>query len=657
MTTYTLDLDSVEFVDKLRGCWLGKNAGGTLGGPLEEAWGHPEPFQVSWYPELREGGIPNDDLEMQLVWLKALEEVGPELTARELARYWLDHIGYNFDEYGMSKTNLRLGLEPPVSGRYNNWFKDYMGAPIRSEIWACVAPGLPRLAVRYAYQDAICDHAGGEGLFGELFHTALEAAAFVVSDVRSLVSIGLSFVPEDSLVANTVRVALEGHGEGLSWQDARKRVLGAAPSEIAQYAPINLGFEVIGWLYGRDFGDQLCTAVNCGYDTDCTGGTLGAILGLILGASNLPEKWIKPLGESIATNESWGGLRHTSDGENPIPANLSELTERVTRCARRVLSAAARLHRGSTITVQEEELYADSSVRDLWRRSPSRVIFKSRDLPVSVDYGDSPAVVPGRQIGVVTLVENPHPDTLSALCTLTPPPGWAAPGPTEVEVGPGGACEVRWVVDIPSRGGLVQDVNVLYLKISAKGRPAEPAVPLVLPGAAVWRISEPRSYGSDLAPAEVLDKHFGPETLLGDPFLASARPGNWREVPAQGNAVDLTGAGTGSCVLYLQTFLHSIAPDRAVWMGADAGCLTRLYVNGTVVAQRVEARPLRPSYAGAQGCYGTCQLREGWNEVLIKLVVEDVTAVRECHLLVSTDDRLHNGITDVGRTRFPWDPE
>ena len=172
-----------------------------------------------------------------------------------------------------------------------------------------MAPGLPRLAVRYAFEDAICDHAGGEGVFGELFHAALEAAAFVVHDVGSLLQVGLSYVPEKSRTAVAVRTAMEAHEDGADWKAARKRVLEAVPSNVAQYSPINLGFEVIGWLYGKDFGEQLCTTVNCGYDTDCTGGTLGAILGILAGASGLPERWVKPLGDTIATNESWGGLR------------------------------------------------------------------------------------------------------------------------------------------------------------------------------------------------------------------------------------------------------------------------------------------------------------------------------------------------------------
>ena len=32
-----------------------------------------------------QGAIFNDDLDIQLVWLRALQEYGPDLTARELA--------------------------------------------------------------------------------------------------------------------------------------------------------------------------------------------------------------------------------------------------------------------------------------------------------------------------------------------------------------------------------------------------------------------------------------------------------------------------------------------------------------------------------------------------------------------------------------------
>ncbi|HXN34820.1 MAG TPA: ADP-ribosylglycohydrolase family protein, partial [Opitutaceae bacterium] len=82
-------IDPGTFRDKVLGCWHGKNIGGTLGGPLEEKFGRDELFNVSWYPELPEGGIPNDDLELQLLWFQALQDRGPGITSRDLADYWL----------------------------------------------------------------------------------------------------------------------------------------------------------------------------------------------------------------------------------------------------------------------------------------------------------------------------------------------------------------------------------------------------------------------------------------------------------------------------------------------------------------------------------------------------------------------------------------
>lgn len=63
---------------------------------------------------------------------------------------------------------MRRGFQPPLSGRVGNYFKDSCGCFIRSEIWACLAPGLPETATKYAYLDGCVDHAD-EGVYGEVF--------------------------------------------------------------------------------------------------------------------------------------------------------------------------------------------------------------------------------------------------------------------------------------------------------------------------------------------------------------------------------------------------------------------------------------------------------------------------------------------------------
>jgi hypothetical protein len=83
-------LSEQDYYEKVYGGWLGKNIGGTLGGPVE---GKRELLNLTFYPKLSEDGpMPNDDLDLQLVWLHALEQYGARLTARELAQEWVDHV-------------------------------------------------------------------------------------------------------------------------------------------------------------------------------------------------------------------------------------------------------------------------------------------------------------------------------------------------------------------------------------------------------------------------------------------------------------------------------------------------------------------------------------------------------------------------------------
>ena len=66
-------LDKKTKYDKIYACWLGKNIGGTLGTPVE---GCKEVMHLDWYPHLDPdgGALPNDDLDLQLLGLHAVEQ-------------------------------------------------------------------------------------------------------------------------------------------------------------------------------------------------------------------------------------------------------------------------------------------------------------------------------------------------------------------------------------------------------------------------------------------------------------------------------------------------------------------------------------------------------------------------------------------------------
>lgn len=103
-----------DYRKKVEGCWMGKSIGGTLGAPFECRRGV---FDVSFYThDLNGEPLPNDDLDLQLVWLNAVEEFGRRTNASILGEFWLSYISPNWSEYGAGKNNLRVGLAPPLSG-------------------------------------------------------------------------------------------------------------------------------------------------------------------------------------------------------------------------------------------------------------------------------------------------------------------------------------------------------------------------------------------------------------------------------------------------------------------------------------------------------------------------------------------------------------
>ncbi len=341
-------LDFQTYRDKVMGCWAGKNIGGVLGAPFECFRQFNE--NDFYIQDLSMGPPPNDDLDLQIVWLAAVERYGRNVNAQILGDYWLSYVIPNWVEYGMGKANLRAGLVPPMSGAVDNPYKDSCGCYIRSEIWACLAPGQPQLAARYAYEDAIVDHAD-DGMHGEIFCAALQSAAFVESDPMTLIDIALSYIPRDSKVTACVETAVDSFKKKLTLKEAIAAVHDAAPGTFGVQgithkealertkkmgmkevgapgfdAPENVGYVILGWLYGADFGDQIVKANSCGEDTDCTCATLGALLGIILGNGNLPEKWTKPLGDKIATM----CIDKTSRGIW-VPETCTELTDRVLR--------------------------------------------------------------------------------------------------------------------------------------------------------------------------------------------------------------------------------------------------------------------------------------------------------------------------------------
>lgn len=501
-----MQLNFNDYLDKMRGCWNGKNIGGTLGTPFE---GKRGVFDVNYYAQALDKPLPNDDLDLQLVWLNAVEKYGHQVNGQILGEYWLSFVGPNWSEYGAGKNNLRMGLLPPLSGYVGNRFRDSNGAWILTELWACLCPGHPELAVRYAYEDSCVDHSD-EGVNAAIFIAAIESAAFVISDTDTLIDIGLSYLPKQSAIHKAVACARACRANGLSWQQARKKLFQEVPcsfsivstppsemepdepvGEIGYDAPCHMGILVMAWLYGEDSFDRcICIAASCGEDSDCTAGTLAAILGIVHGNHVIDEKWLRPLGGMIET-----GSVIRCDTDISIPSTIDELVRRVAIQMPRFLPTSCLAYSDTLLPCgiqadETQQFYAPERVSCWYSRdtrelfaNPFLTVFQNPLIRAYVDYHEAPYIAEGVTKRFTLTFENLMRRQQWLTLHLHTPEGWETkPGKSLAVNLEQGHCNVplaRVTLEVTPHE-LRQARNDLILEVISEGHPTKLMIPITL---------------------------------------------------------------------------------------------------------------------------------------------------------------------------------
>ncbi len=497
-----------EYRDRVRACWLGKNIGGTLGGPLEGARGV---FDITYYVhDISKGVLPNDDLDLQLVWLLAAEAAGRAVDSDVLGEYWITHIPCDWSEYGAGKVNLKNGIPAPVSGAYRNSYGEGTGAFIRSEIWACLNPGAPEQAVRYAFADASVDHTGN-GVYGEIFCAAVESAAFAVSDIPTLLKIGLSFIPDDCIQAQCIRFVWDCYEKGMDYRETRKKLLLFNPSpfglrkiydrdapeenpepdipkgEVGHDGATNVALSVIGLLYGEgDFTKSLCIAASCGEDTDCTAGFIGALLGILRGTAGIEKRWLEPIGDEIKTCT-------VDPSKSGIASTVTELTERVVRLMPSFLPERCSYPVGEEpeISFPAPETYFKPLKVGLFDYTDKRFFLRTEPLSVRARGAiydamlsfDAPEYIPGTPFAVKLTVWNKIWQQQWIRMKWYLPAGWTVSGGTEgwfyadQHSGKTALSEETFTLTPETACGGREEI---LLELCADGRPTRMWLPLTL---------------------------------------------------------------------------------------------------------------------------------------------------------------------------------
>ena len=330
------NLDEKDLYDKIYGAWLGRCVGCLLGKPIEgwdrqritgflkETGNYPVQYYLSSdvAPELKEkyqivkhAWINNvecapmdDDTNYTVLALKVFETYGIDFTPENVATAWLRFLPIlsTCTAERVAYRNFVYGIVPPHSGSYRNPYRELIGAQIRADFFGYVTPGNPELAAEYAWRDACISHVKN-GIYGEMFIAAMLSAAAVTEDMEEIIMAGLAQIPEKSRLTEQIRNVLEWKAEGLNWEQAIDRIHTLFNEKNFDWVHTisNAVIVCTALLFGeKDLEKSIGIAITSAFDTDCNGATVGSVVGMLLGAKALPEKWIKPLNDRLLSSIS-----------------------------------------------------------------------------------------------------------------------------------------------------------------------------------------------------------------------------------------------------------------------------------------------------------------------------------------------------------------
>ena len=213
---------------KLKGAWLGRVCGCMLGQPIEcigiddlakllkatdnypmhryithEDVMHPIAEEISFslrtrtYVDMLKNGFPgDDDTNYTFMASSILEKYGRDFTSEDVCDAWLrmQTINCYATAEKVAYRNIVAQYSVPDTAIYKNPFREWIGAQIRGDYFGYINPGDPETAAEMAWRDARISHVKN-GIYGEMFVAAMNAAAMVCDDPETVILCGMSQIP------------------------------------------------------------------------------------------------------------------------------------------------------------------------------------------------------------------------------------------------------------------------------------------------------------------------------------------------------------------------------------------------------------------------------------------------------------------------------
>lgn len=313
-------IDGAGLERRIRGAWLGRAVGNTLGKPVEgltrqeveryaRAAGQwpqtgylpllePLPESVSRLhpsaPIATAGNfieVPrDDDIDWTILNLHLLELHGRDLTTEHVLAGWLDRVPFTqtYTAERAAYRNAIRGLRPPETATWQNPYREWIGALIRADAFGFVHPGDPGAAARLALVDGRLSHVAN-GLYGELWAAALVAAAFAADSAEEALRSAASVVPPGSRLAEVLDEVMRLAATGA----AREAALDWVDQSLGHYSWVhtlnNAALIALALLWGESFTEACAISIAGGRDTDSTTATVGSVFGAIHGEAAIPR--------------------------------------------------------------------------------------------------------------------------------------------------------------------------------------------------------------------------------------------------------------------------------------------------------------------------------------------------------------------------------
>jgi len=300
--TFTYKESDDKFRERLYGGWIAQIVGGAMGTAVE---GYTTAAIRGVFGEVtdyvREPNTYNDDITYELAFLKAYEERGRKITAKDIALQWIGLIPMGWSAEEVALRNIRYGIFPPESGYFCNPFREWIGAQMRGAVCGMVAPGDAMEAARLAWMDGSVSH-HNNGILGEVFNAVLVSLSFVKDDMQEILDLTLSMIPKQSEYFSVVDFAYQQAKTNSKWEDAWT----ACEEHFREYNWIhaypNAAAEVIALYYGNgDFDETMRIIALAGQDVDCNAAQIMTAIGVIKGSAVIPDRWKTPIGDDLDT--------------------------------------------------------------------------------------------------------------------------------------------------------------------------------------------------------------------------------------------------------------------------------------------------------------------------------------------------------------------